>query len=395
MDRLYDGKSVTLLDTFKLMADKARGSGSFCTSRSRILTAIASPKPFRRKPWLSPSWSLGVSAILSKRVGKGHRYDMVKGHVYITDYITDPYIEREVLGENLVSEPSESVKALLVWHQKIDSDYLNQFPNLTGLVRYGVGYDSIDIDEVLKRNLILCNTPDYGVDEVSDTALAMAMNITRGVNIYDVRCRHYESGWQENTLPHLRRTSEVSLGIVGAGRIGSALARRAKAIGFDVRFFDPFKDSGYEKALGVQRAFSLEELLSSSDLISLHLPLNNETAGLVNKNFLNSIKKGASIINTARGELIADLDEVYHALSDGNLFSVGLDVLPEEPPGRGKLLEEWRSNGRLSDRIIICPHTAYYSQEAFKDMRTKASQNARAIIEGAVPRNVIVGGAGS
>ena len=320
---------------------------------------------------------------------------MVKGHVYITDYITDPYIEREVLGENLVSEPSESVKALLVWHQKIDSDYLNQFPNLTGLVRYGVGYDSIDIDEVLKRNLILCNTPDYGVDEVSDTALAMAMNITRGVNIYDVRCRHYESGWQENTLPHLRRTSEVSLGIVGAGRIGSALARKAKAIGFDVRFFDPFKDSGYEKALGVQRAFSLEELLSSSDIISLHLPLNNETAGLVNKNFLNSIKKGASIINTARGELIADLDEVYHALSDGNLFSVGLDVLPEEPPGRGKLLEEWRSNGRLSDRIIICPHTAYYSQEAFKDMRTKASQNARAIIEGAVPRNVIVGGAGS
>jgi len=320
---------------------------------------------------------------------------MTEGLVYITDYITDPDIEREVLGTRLASEPNEMVRVLLVWHQKIDADYLNQFPNLTGIVRYGVGYDAIDLHEIRKRNLVFCNTPDYGVDEVSDTALTMTMNICRGVNVYDTRCREYQSGWQENILPNLRRTSQVTLGIVGAGRIGSALARKAKAVGFQVQFFDPYKASGYEKAIGVDRKLSLRELLASSDIVSLHLPLNSETAGFVDGNFLSSIKKGASIVNTARGELIADLDEIYQALTDGTLFSVALDVLPEEPPSRGKLVDEWRSRGTLSDRIIICPHTAYYSQEAFIDMRTKASQNANAIIDGNSPLNVIVNGAQS
>ena len=101
--------------------------------------------------------------------------------VYITDYVKNPHIEKRILGKHLVDKPNKNVKVLLVWHEHINARYLNQFPNLVGIVRYGVGVDSIDLNEVKKRKLILCNTPDYGVDEVSDTALSKKAGNSEGV----------------------------------------------------------------------------------------------------------------------------------------------------------------------------------------------------------------------
>jgi C-terminal binding protein len=98
----------------------------------------------------------------------------------------------------LAKEPSDQVEVFLVWHEKIDANYLNQFPELKGVVRYGVGYDSIDLDEIKRRGLIFCNTPDYGTDEVSDTTITFIMNILRGVHVYDHICRNYSQTWQEN-----------------------------------------------------------------------------------------------------------------------------------------------------------------------------------------------------
>ena len=312
--------------------------------------------------------------------------------VYITDYIEVPDVEKKILGDALVDAPSNDVKVLLAWHQNIDKEYLRQFPELMGVVRYGVGFDTIDLNEIKVRGLIFCNTPDYGTDEVSDTALAMLMQIVRGVSVYNHKCKFYTDTWQENTLSGIRRTSNVKLGVIGAGRIGTALMRKASAVGFNVVFYDPFKDSGYEKAIGVSREYAIEALLASSDVISLNLPLSESTRGMVNENFIAKMKPGASLINTARGELIENLDCLYESMKNGHLYSVGLDVLPFEPPKDEKFIEAWRTRDEFSARIIINPHTAYYSSDSFIEMREKAAKNAKRIMSGQMPLNIILDG---
>lgn len=315
------------------------------------------------------------------------------GSVYITDYISQPDIEKKELGLLLSDNADDEVEVLLVWHQKINGDYLDQFPNLRGVVRYGVGFDAIDLEEIKRRGLVFCNTPDYGTDEVSDTALAMILNILRGVSKYNLFCKSYEETWQENTIPTLRRTSEVTLGVIGAGRIGTALILKSKALKMRIVFFDPYKVSGYEKSIGIERVFSLDDLLKVSDIISIHTPLTSETRGIVDSAFISKMKNGASLVNTARGEIIGDLDVLFEALKDGHLSHVALDVLPNEPPLPCSLINAWREGDPLlSPKITINPHTAYYTVEAYHEMRMKAAQNARNIIEGKDAINIIVDG---
>ena len=313
--------------------------------------------------------------------------------VFITDYIKNPNIEKKILGSNLSENPNKNIKILLVWHEKIDANYLNKFPNLVGIVRYGVGYDNIDLKEVKKRGLIFCNTPDYGIDEVSDTTLSMILDIIRGVSKYNIYSKSYKNSWQENTIKNLRRSSSINLGIVGAGRIGSAVMLKAKALKIPVMFFDPYKERGYEKTIGVLRTDDLDNLLTKSDIISLHVSLNSETKGMVNEGFIKKMKNGSSLINTSRGEVIKDIDLLYNALLTMKLYHVALDVLSNDktPPVSCKFIDAWKSKeSNVSSRITINPHTAYYSKESFLEMRTKTSENALRILNGLVPYNIIV-----
>ena len=296
------------------------------------------------------------------------------------------------MGESLTDAPTESVEVLLVWHKRIDKQYIEQFPNLKGVVRYGVGFDVIDLSCLSEKNIVFCNTPDYGTDEVSDTAIAMLMNISRGLSQYDVACRSYDDGtWQENTLKYSRRSSDLTVGVVGAGRIGGSVCLKAKSLGFNVAFFDPYRDSGYEKMLGVDRSETLEELLGLADIVSVHTPLSEKTRGMVDARFLGMMKPGASFINTARGELVKQLNDLYQCLKDGLLQSVALDVLPEEPPSQdSKLIAAWREREPwLDGRLIINPHSAYYSDRAYLEMRSKAAENAKRILNGLTPLNII------
>lgn len=311
--------------------------------------------------------------------------------VFITDYIEDFSIETGILGRDVSAKVDKDIEVLLVWHQQINEDYLSNFPNLKGVVRYGVGYDNIDLGAIKKRQLIFCNTPDYGTDEVSDTALGMILSLTRGINSYNIHSRNFFDNWQENTIPGLRRSSELTIGIIGAGRIGTSLMRKANSIGFNISFFDPYKPSGYEKAISVSRYYSLEELVANSDIISIHTPLTDETFGMVNADFINLMKEGAFIVNTARGEIIESLDLIYYAILNRKISGVGLDVLPSEPPKSSLLIDSWReSNTEISSRVIINPHTSYFSEESYREMRVKAAENSKRIIEGIRPFNIIV-----
>ena len=314
--------------------------------------------------------------------------------VYITDYIEDPHLEREILKGSLCDSPSSDVEVLIVWHQLINAKYLSQFPNLRGVVRYGVGFDGVDLEEIKNRRLVFCNTPDYGTDEVSDTALAMMLSLLRGVFAYNFMCKNYfDNSWQENTIPELRRVSSLVLGVIGAGRIGTALMRKAKVLGMSVVFYDPYKESGYEKAIGVSRSYDLADFLKQSDVVSLHTPLTSETLAMVDEDFINRMRPGSILINCSRGEVVKDLVIIYEALKSKQLSSVALDVLPDEPPLSCSLINAWRaSESEFSHRIIINPHTSYYTQESYTEMRVKSAENAMRIINGIEPLNVIVDG---
>ena len=315
--------------------------------------------------------------------------------VYITDYIKNPYVEKKILGKYLSLKKNKNIEVLLVWHEHINKEYCKYFPNLKGVIRYGVGYDNIDTVYLNKKNILFCNTPDYGVDEVADTALAAILNFNRMINMYDINLKNkkskYFNQWQENTLKSIKRINKANVGVIGAGRIGSSVLKKCKYLGFNCSFYDPYVPSGFEKTINVNRVNSLNELLNISDYISIHIPLNKKTNNFINEEFIANMKKDSSLINTARGGLLKNLEIIYNALKNNQIQNVFLDVLPEEPPSLNeKLLKAWINNEDwLLGRLIINPHSSYFSKEAFKEMRKKAAENAFRIVKNQIPLNVI------
>lgn len=314
--------------------------------------------------------------------------------VYITDKVTDPYIEKEVLGDELSKELHDGIEVLLVWHYKITNEFIDKLPNLKAMVRYGVGYDVFqDLEYIKQKGIYASNTPDYGTDEVSDSAFAMIMNIARGITRYDYQCREYQdNSWQTNTLKYIKRTSDYKLGVIGAGRIGGSVLLKANALRFQTHFYDPYLSSGTEKMLGAKRFDNLDELLETCDIISINAPLNSETNALIDEEFIAKMKAGSSIVNTARGAIVKDLDVFYEPLKSGHLNCVSLDVLPTEPPQNCKMIDAWKAKEKwLDGRFIINPHAAFYSDKAYFEMRQKAALNVKRVLDGKKPINIVNG----
>jgi len=314
--------------------------------------------------------------------------------VFITDKVTDPYIEKEVLGDVISDTLHEGIEVLLVWHKQIPNEYIDKLPNLKALVRYGVGYDVFeDLEYIKQKGIYASNTPDYGTEEVSDTAIAMIMNIARGITRYDYQCRDYKDGsWQANTLKNIKRTSDYKLGVIGAGRIGGSVVLKANALRFQTYFYDPYLSSGTEKMLGAKRVETLDELLETCDILSINCPLNKETNAMIDENFIAKMKKGSSIVNTARGAIVKDLDVFYEPLKSGQLNCVSLDVLPSEPPKDGLMINAWKAKETwLDGRFIINPHAAFYSDKAYFEMRQKAALNVKRVLDGKKPINIVNG----
>ena len=323
--------------------------------------------------------------------------------VFITDYIRNPEFEQTILGHNsevicLDEEDElkfpnsiEDADAILVWHASISSNTIGRLKKCKAIVRYGVGFDNIDYKFANKNGITCCNTPDYGIHEVADTTSAMILALIRNIFAYNQLSKSFTSGWQEHTHKNILRTSDYKLGIIGIGRIGTAVALRMKAFGMEIGFYDPYVVSGYEKSLGVKRFETIELLQEFSNIISIHTPLNNETRGMINKDFIEKLNRNTIFINTARGSLVSDLDVLYSGLINNNLAMIGLDVLPDEPPiSTEKLIKEWKNEKtNLYTRILINPHTAFYSEQSLLEMRSKAAENIKGILVGSKPKNII------
>lgn len=240
------------------------------------------------------------------------------------------------------------------------------------LVQAGVGYNHIDIEACAKRGLPVLNTPDYGTMEVADHAIALMLNLVRGISAYNERLLTREDAWNTNQLAMrpVRRLRDLTCGIVGLGRIGTAAALRAKAFGLDVAFHDPYLAPGIELSLGLRRHESLGALLAESDIISLHCPLTAETTKLIDHRAVQAMKADVVLVNTARGPIV-DLDAIEAGLRCDKIAAAGLDVLPIEPLERShSLIKAWTQRAPwLEGRLTITPHAAFYTPQSLADMR--------------------------
>ena len=246
------------------------------------------------------------------------------------------------------------------------------------LVTPKVGYDNLDLKAWGELGIPVCNVPDYGTMEVADHAIALMLSLMKGITFHTRELKKDPKGlWRPALNPYGKRLSSCTLGIVGLGRIGTAAALRAKAFGMDVCFHDPYVENGRDLALGVRRVQALDELFAECDVVSLHLPLSEATEKLIDARVLAHAKPGLILINTARGPII-DLDALEQALRDETVLAAGLDVLPEEPANpEHPLIKAWAADEDWIDhRLLVTPHSAFFTPESVYDMRYKAGEIA-------------------
>ncbi|MCP5151681.1 MAG: C-terminal binding protein [Ectothiorhodospiraceae bacterium] len=259
------------------------------------------------------------------------------------------------------------------------------------IVRGGVGFDGLDLAGFGARGIPICNVPDYGTTEVADHAIALMLALRRGITSYHDRMREDpRTHWHHRHGRVVERLRGARFGVVGLGRIGLAAARRAAAFDQEVVFYDPHVPPGTELATGLARAATLAELLGSCDAVSLHTPLSDETRNLINRETLAQMKPGAVLVNTSRGPVV-DIDAVHHALREGHLAGAALDVLPTEPPPTDHPLikaymarEDW-----IDGRLIITPHSAFFSVPGQRDLRRKAVETIVAYLQDGTLRNCV------
>jgi D-3-phosphoglycerate dehydrogenase/C-terminal binding protein len=258
------------------------------------------------------------------------------------------------------------------------------------IARCGVGVDNVDYAYARQCGIPVANVPDYGTEEVADSALGMTLALARGITRANSQLRDAAGPWSHSQVVPLRRLRGEVFGIVGLGRIGSATALRAKSLGMDVVFYDPYKPDGHDKALGVRRAQSLDELCAQSYVLSLHCPLTGETRRLIDGEKLAAMRAGSFLVNTARGGVV-DTAAIPLAIASGRLAGVALDVLPCEPPaGDDPLIRAWRDPEHPAyHRVLINPHAAFYCEEGLIDMRVKAAQACRHALLGLPIRNIV------
>lgn len=329
---------------------------------------------------------------------------MARPKVIITDFISGGLDrEQRILGDlaDIVALKAdyedemvgriEDADMLLVYHTiKITKKTIDNLKHCKLIVRCGVGYDNVDGKAARARGITLCNVPDYGTEEVADSAIAMALALSRGVNFQNRRLQSERNDWTHlHVMPIWRLRGRV-FAIVGLGRIGTAAALRAKALGMDVVFYDPYVKDGIDKALGIRRAETLEELLQKSYIVSTHCYLHDETRHIMNRDSIAMMPRGSYLVNTARGGVV-DVAAVAEAIGSGHLAGAGIDVLETEPPAPDNpLVQAWRDpNHPAHDRVILNPHAAFYSEEGLEEMRVKGSENCRRVLLGHAPRNVV------
>ena len=269
--------------------------------------------------------------------------------------------ERNAVSVEEVTVAVAGADAVLNCYAKMPGDVIRTLDRCRIIARYGIGVDTIDLEAANKRGIVVTNVPDYCIDEVSDHALSLALALARGVTLLDRRVR--TGSWTPTDARPLHRIRGRTLGLVGFGRIARALAVKAAALGYHVVATDPYVADDAVRDAGVE-PLSFDELLERADIVSMHVPLTDESHHLFGSEALAKMKPGAILVNTSRGPLV-DTAALRDALASGHLGGAALDVLEQEPPAPDEPLLQ-------RDDVVITPHAGFYSEESVRELQRKA-----------------------
>jgi D-3-phosphoglycerate dehydrogenase len=282
-------------------------------------------------------------------------------------------ISKSTSAEDIIAVARDA-DAIIVCYAKITPDVIGALTKCKVIGRTGLGVDNIDIPAAAAKNIVVTYVPDYCLREVSDHAMALLLALARKVTLANKLAQ--EGRWEMPSVQPMYRLEGRTLGLAGFGNIPRTLVPKAKAFGLRVITSDPYVAEEHLKALDVKNV-SFDELLTQSDYISVHAPLLPSTRGLFNKEAFAKMKKGAVIINTARGPLI-DEAALIEALDSGHLAGAGLDVITTEPMPKDSPLI-----GR--DNLILTPHTGFYSEESLVELQTKCATDVGHVLQGEKP----------
>ena len=273
---------------------------------------------------------------------------------------------------------SES-EAIIIGTGVVNAEFLDAAPKLGIAARFGVGYDNVDVDECSRRGIHVTHTPDVLSSAVADLTLGLILSLMRGILDANAYARG-EWSLRRSRLPFGRDMEGMTLGIVGLGRIGAEVARRASGFGMKIVYSDVVKRPDLESSLGAEYS-EFEGLLKESDIVSIHVPLLPSTRHLIGRNELKLMKPTAVIINTSRG-LTVDQEALIEALEGGWITGAGLDVFEDEPlPADSPLTK--------MSNVVLTPHVGSATVETRRRMAEVCAENVKAFLEGKIPPNLV------
>ena len=280
-------------------------------------------------------------------------------------------------------EACRDADACLVPGQHFTEEVLSKLERCRVIVRYGVGYDTIDVDAASKHNILVVNLPDFCMPEVANHALALLLDCAKKISRLDRWMR--TGGWQDGRAPFMSPMGPLhgeTVGLVGFGQIARTFHKRVAALDMKVLAYDPFVSQEMADSLNVELV-SLDELLRRSDYVSIHVPLMAATRGLINAEKLALMKPTAYLINTSRGPVV-DETALIAALQNGQIAGAGLDVFEREPLASDSPLLRM-------ENVTVTPHTASYADETFRIMFRRVGEEAARALRGQMPNTPVNG----
>ena len=287
--------------------------------------------------------------------------------------------EQEKTGRELGRIIRDATAIIIDADTNITEEVIDEMKKCKLIVAASVGFDNVDLNAAGRKGIYVSNVPGYCAEEVADHSIGLLLILARKMFILNTIMR--SGRWDDwEAAEPVHRLRGRTLGIIGLGRIGTAVALRAKVFGLNVITFDPYIPVGRDTALGV-KSVSFDVLLRDSDSISIHVPLTDETFHMIRDKEFEKMKNGIFIINTSRGAII-DHDALVNGLRSGKVAGAGLDVFEKEPPSTNDPL-------LLMDNVVTTPHTGFLSVESQRDRQSMAVDEVKRILENNRPRSVL------
>lgn len=293
--------------------------------------------------------------------------------------IADVEVVNEGDGKKFASAFKEAHAVIVDVLARVSGDLIAEMSNCKIIVTVSVGFDHIDVEAATRKGIYVSNIPGYCVEEVADHTIGLLLAVIRKICFLNniTKAGKWERWLSAQPIPRLRG---MKLGIIGLGRIGTAVAIRAKAFGLEVIAYDPYLPQGRPESLGV-KPVDLDSLLRDSDIISIHAPLTKETYHMISLRELEKMKKDVFLINTARAQIV-DPTALVEALKSGKVAGAGLDIFEKEPVDRDDPLLRM-------DQVVLTPHTAFLSVEAQQDRQRMAVEEIARVLRNEPPRSAV------